>query len=70
MSGSGGTAGTATNQKPVDDDLKVSLVSSDLIITAARASLKARDEISPNAGRSSQQGAERFLGFCHHMEKQ
>lgn len=32
--------------------------------------LKERDEISPRAGRSSQQGAERFLGFCHHMEKQ
>jgi len=32
--------------------------------------LKERDEISPKAGRSSQQGAERFLGFCHHMERQ
>jgi hypothetical protein len=36
----------------------------------ARASLKARDEISPKVGLSSHQGAERFLGFCHHMEKQ
>ena len=32
--------------------------------------LKERDEISFRAGRSSQQGAERFLGFCHPMEKQ
>jgi hypothetical protein len=40
------------------------------VTTEARASLKARDEISPKAGRSSHQGAELFLGFCHHMEKQ
>jgi hypothetical protein len=30
----------------------------------ARASLKARDEIFDPAGRSSQQGVKRFLGFC------
>jgi hypothetical protein len=36
----------------------------------ARASLKARDEIFPPAGRSSKQGVRRFLGFCNHMEKQ
>ena len=36
----------------------------------APALLKERDDISPKAGRSSQQGAERVLGFCHHMEKQ
>jgi hypothetical protein len=40
------------------------------VCAEARALLKARDEISPKAGRSSQQGVERFLGFYHHVEEQ
>jgi preprotein translocase subunit SecG len=40
------------------------------VTAQAPALLKERDEISSKAGRSSQQGAERFFGFCHHMEKQ
>ena len=41
-----------------DDRFKVSVVSSDPIITAARASLKARDEIPRKAGRSRHYGVE------------
>jgi hypothetical protein len=40
------------------------------VTAQAPALLKERDGISPRAGRSSQQGAERFLGFCHQMERQ
>jgi hypothetical protein len=40
------------------------------VTAQAPALLKEREEISAKAGRSSRQGAERFLGFCHHREKQ
>jgi hypothetical protein len=45
-------------QSNADDHFKVSVVSSDPKITAARASLKARDEISPKTRRSRHYGVE------------
>ena len=50
--------GTLQIKAGADDHFRVSVVSSDLIITAARASLKARDEIFPKARRSSHYGVE------------
>jgi hypothetical protein len=45
-------------QSSADDHFKVSVGSSDPIITAARASLKARDEISPKTRRPRHYGVE------------
>jgi len=41
-----------------DDRFELSVVSSNPIFTAARASLKVRDEIHPKAGRSRYYGVE------------
>jgi hypothetical protein len=66
MSGSCGR-GPLQIKAGADDHFKVRVVSSDPIITAARASLKARDKIPPKPAALDTMESS-FLTFCH-MEK-
>jgi hypothetical protein len=50
--------GTLQIKAGADDHFRVSVVSSDPMISAARASLKARDGILPNARRPRHYGVE------------